>query len=49
MLSMRTGCVLALTVALCATAFATDDEARAAIEAANAKFSEAFARGDAKT
>src|SRR5258707_13688285 len=55
MMSSRTVCVFALIVAVSATAYAGSrgkgdgaPAARAAIEAANAKFSEAFARGDAK-
>src|SRR3982751_5625364 len=54
-ISTRTAVLFALIVASSSTAYAgskgNDDgvgEARAAIEAANAKFSEAFARGDAK-
>jgi uncharacterized protein (TIGR02246 family) len=55
MMSTRTAVFFALIVASASTAYAgskgNDEgvrEARAAIEAANAKFSEAFARGDAK-
>jgi uncharacterized protein (TIGR02246 family) len=55
MVSTRTIGLFALIFAICSTAYAgskmTDGgvrEAQAAIEAANAKFSEAFARGDAK-
>jgi uncharacterized protein (TIGR02246 family) len=55
MVSTRTLGLFALIVAICSAAYAGskgDDEgvreARAAIDAANAKFSEAFARGDAK-
>jgi uncharacterized protein (TIGR02246 family) len=55
MVSIRTILFCALVVAVSSAAYAgskgKDDgvrEARAAIEAANAKFSEAFARGDAK-
>jgi uncharacterized protein (TIGR02246 family) len=48
----RTAVFLAAIVAASSIAFANptdgDGEARAAIEAANAKFSEAFARGDTK-
>ena len=55
MVSTRTIGLFALIFAISSTAYAgskmTDEgvrEARAAIEAANAKFSDAFARGDAK-
>ena len=51
MLVTRTVALLALIAAISSTAYAEEQavrEARAAIEAANAKFSEAFARGDAK-
>ena len=55
MVSTRTIGLVALILAIWSTAYAgsktTDEgvrEAQAAIEAANAKFSEAFARGDAK-
>ena len=55
MMSTRTAVLFALIVASSSTAYAESKgkdggvrEARAAIEAANAKFSEAFARGDAK-
>jgi uncharacterized protein (TIGR02246 family) len=52
MLSIRTAVLLALIAASSSIAYAGSNggvpEARAAIEAANAKFSEAFARGDAK-
>ncbi len=54
-MSIRTVVVCALVAAISSTAYAGSKgmdedvrEARAAIEAANAKFSEAFARGDAK-
>ena len=56
MVSKRTVVLCALVAAISSNAYAGstgDDEgvreARAAIEAANTKFSEAFARGDAKT
>jgi len=55
MVSTRTVVVCALVAAISSAAYAGSKgkdegvrEARAAIEAANAKFSEAFARGDAK-
>src|ERR1043166_4980658 len=55
MMSTRTAVLFALIVASSSTAYAGSKgndqgvrEARAAIEAANAKFSEAFARGDTK-
>ena len=55
MVSTRTVVLFALVIAIASTAYAGSKgedqsvrEARAAIEAANAKFSEAFARGDAK-
>jgi len=55
MVSTRTVVVCALVAAMSSAAYAGSKgkdegvrEARAAIEAANAKFSEAFARGDAK-
>jgi uncharacterized protein (TIGR02246 family) len=55
MMSTRTAVLFALIVASSSTAYAGSKgndqgvrEAQAAIEAANAKFSEAFARGDAK-
>src|SRR4051812_8899888 len=53
MMSTRTALLLALIVATSSTAYAKRNaagapEARAAIEAANAEFSEAFARGDSK-
>ena len=55
MVSTRTVVLCALVAAISSAAFAGSKgkdqgvrEARAAIEAANAKFSEAFARGDAK-
>jgi hypothetical protein len=55
MTSTRTAVLFALIVASSSTAYAGSEgndagvrEARAAIEAANAEFSEAFARGDAK-
>lgn len=55
MVSTRTAVLLMMIAASSATAYAGSKEkdegvpeARAAIEAANAKFSEAFARGDAK-
>jgi uncharacterized membrane protein (DUF106 family) len=55
MVSTRTIVLLALITAIASTACAGSTEqdegvreAQAAIEAANAKFSEAFARGDAK-
>ena len=55
MMSIQTAVLFALIVASSSTAYADSKgndqgvrEAQAAIEAANAKFSEAFARGDAK-
>ena len=55
MMSIRTAVLFALIVASSSTAYAGSKgndqgvrEAQAAIEAANARFSEAFARGDAK-
>jgi uncharacterized protein (TIGR02246 family) len=55
MVSTRTAVLCALAAAISSAAYAGSNgkdegvrEARAAIEAANAKFSEAFARGDAK-
>jgi uncharacterized protein (TIGR02246 family) len=55
MVSTRTVVPFALIIAIASTAYAGSKgedqsvrEARAAIEAANAKFSEAYARGDAK-
>jgi uncharacterized protein (TIGR02246 family) len=55
MMSRRTVVLFALIAAISSTAYAGSKgngenvrEARAAIEAANAKFSEAFARGDAR-